>query len=225
MSEQLPTLSTPGSGGIPVWIVDNNRNFCLVLSEALNRTGRVDCSRYFFSSLHAIHELQAGAEPPAVILLDIKMPEMTGVEAITPLRKLAPSAKIIMLTSYDLDRNIKLSLAKGASGYLLKSSTPGEIVQAIESAEKGGAPIDPFVTRRMVRAFAPQPSGGETYDLSPREREILRLVAEGMGSNRVAERLGISRPTVDTHVRNIFEKLGVHNRHAMVAKAVRERLI
>jgi DNA-binding NarL/FixJ family response regulator len=225
VSDELPGCPAAGFSRIPVWMIDNNSNFCLVLSEALNRSGSVECARYFLSCRHALQELEKGAGPPAVILLDIKMPEMTGVEAIVPLKKLAPSARIIMLTSYDLDRNIQISLKRGASGYLLKSSTPAEIIHAIEAVQKGGAPIDPLIARKVMQAYVASDAEESAYRLSHREQEILRYVAEGLGTAEVAKRLGISHATVDTHVRNIFGKLGVHNRHAMVAKAIRERLI
>lgn len=210
---------------IPVWIVDNNKNFCVVLSEALNRSKTVRCTRYSFSCRSAIQDLEQERERPEVILLDIKMPEMSGLEALPRFKKLSPQTKIVMLTSYDFDRDIQTAIERGASGYLLKSATPADVIRAIETSRAGGAPIDPMIAKRMMNTFATPVPPGSTHNLSPREQEILRCLAEGVGTQEVAKKFSISEYTVETHIRNIFEKLGVHNRHAMVAKAIRERLI
>jgi DNA-binding NarL/FixJ family response regulator len=210
---------------ISVWIVDDNKSFCVVLSEALNRSHSINCERYFHSSRMAIESLETGTNPPQVILLDIKMPGTKGVDAIALIKRIAISTDIIMLTSYDFDMDIRTSLKRGAAGYLLKSSQPSDIIRAIETVKKGGTPIDPMIAQRMTDAYIAEKSGGDSYNLSAREREVIRWITQGLNSSEVAQRLSITYNTVETHIKNIFHKLNVSNRHAMVAKAIKERLV
>ncbi|MBN1396458.1 MAG: response regulator transcription factor [Bacteroidetes bacterium] len=210
---------------ISVWIVDDNKSFCVVLSEALNRSNSITCDRYFHSSRQAIEFLETNNHPPQVILLDIKMPGTKGVDAIESIKRIAPSTNIIMLTSYDFDTDIRTSLKRGASGYLLKSSQPMDIIRAIQTVQKGGTPLDPMITQRMTDAFIAENPESDAYNLSAREREVIRWISQGMNSAEVAQQLSITYNTVETHIKNIFHKLNVSNRHAMVAKAIKERLI
>jgi DNA-binding NarL/FixJ family response regulator len=210
---------------ISVWIVDDNKSFCIVLSEALNRSNSIVCERYFHSSRQAIEYLETSNNPPQVILLDIKMPGTKGVDAIALLKRIAVSTDIIMLTSYDFDTDIRTSLKRGAAGYLIKSSQPHDIIRAIETVQKGGTPLDPMITHRMTDAFIAENPESDAYDLSAREREVIRWISQGLNSAEVAKQLSITYNTVETHIKNIFHKLNVSNRHAMVAKAIKERLV
>jgi DNA-binding NarL/FixJ family response regulator len=210
---------------ISVWIVDDNKSFCVVLSEALNRSSGIFCEKYFHSCRLALENLETTNHPPQVILLDIKMPSMKGVDAIELFKRIVPSVNIIMLTSYDFDMDIRTSLKRGAAGYLLKSSQPLDIIRAIETVQKGGTPIDPMITQRMTDAYLAGKPESDAYNLSAREREVVRWITQGLNSSEVAQQLSITYNTVETHIKNIFHKLNVSNRHAMVAKAIKERLI
>jgi DNA-binding NarL/FixJ family response regulator len=161
---------------------------------------------------------------PRVILLDIKMPQMSGLDAIATIKRLDPDIRIIMLTSHDLDENIRTAMNRGASGYLLKSSTPEEIIHAIENVEKGGTPLDPMVTKRIMHVFLGQ-NEENPYHLTRRERLILQSVAAGETTLEIATELKLSIYTVETHVKNIYQKLNVHSRQELVTKANKERLI
>jgi DNA-binding NarL/FixJ family response regulator len=209
---------------IPVWIIDDNKGFCLILSEALNQSETVECQKSFHSCRSAIQALTTEDSPPTAILLDIKMPRMSGLDAITTIKRITPATQIIMLTSYDLDENIRTAMNRGAAGFLLKSSSPADIITAIEKVQQGGSPLDPMVTKRVMGAFL-----GETeenrYRLTRREKDILRCVAGGLTTLQVAKRLNLSYYTVDTHLKNIFQKLDVHNRQGLVTKAHKERLV
>jgi DNA-binding NarL/FixJ family response regulator len=153
------------------------------------------------------------------------MPKMSGLDAITSIKTLTPATQIIMLTSYDLDENIRTAVSRGASGYLLKSSTPSDIINAIEKVQKGGSPLDPMITKRMMEAFLAQRSVENRYDLTSREKDILECLASDLTVQEVASKLSLSYFTVDTHIKNIYQKLDVHNRHGLVTKASKERLI
>ena len=212
------------SGRIPVWIIDDNAGFCLVLSEALNQSSTIVCPRFFHTCRTALEALSEEDSPPSVILLDIKMPRMSGLDAITSIKKITPATHIIMLTSFDLDKNIRTAINRGASGYLLKSSTPNDIINAIEKVRIGGSPLDAMITQRVMKAFLGE-NDEDPYQLTKREKDILRFVASGLTTLEVAHKLSLSYYTVDTHLKNIFQKLNVHNRHGLVTKANKERLI
>jgi DNA-binding NarL/FixJ family response regulator len=152
------------------------------------------------------------------------MPRMSGLDAITSIRKITPATHIIMLTSYDLDMNIRTAMNRGASGYLLKSSTPADIINAIEKVQIGGSPLDAMITQRVMKAFLGE-NDEDPYQLTKREKDILRFVAGGLTTLELAHKLNLSYYTVDTHLKNIFQKLNVHNRHGLVTKANKERLI
>ncbi len=210
---------------INVWIIDDTESFCIILSEALNRSSTVLCSQYMLSCRSAIKELQNDVEPPTVILLDIKMPGVSGIDGIIPLKKNSPGSYIIMLTSHDSDSEIKLAMKRGANGYLLKTSTTADIIRSIESAVQGGMPFDSSITKKFMDAYIGSKNEESTYNLSEREKGIVKLFAEGLSTEEISQKLFISFNTVNTHRRNIFAKLDVHTRHGLVVKAYKERLI
>jgi DNA-binding NarL/FixJ family response regulator len=209
---------------ITVWIIDDNKGFSLVLSEALNQSETVVCTKCFTTCRTAIAALSAEESPPSVILLDIKMPRMSGLDAISMMLGISPATHIIMLTSFDLDEHIRTAMNRGAAGYLLKASSPTDIISAIEKVQKGGAPLDAMITQRVMKAFLGQ-NNESSYNLTRREQDILRHVASGLTTLETAHNLNLSYYTVDTHLKNIFQKLDVHNRHGLVIKANKERLI
>src|SRR5450759_118809 len=210
---------------IQVWIIDDNKNFCLVLAANLNKSLSVAFKRYYHSCKSAINDLETESSPPGVILLDIKMSAMNGLDAIAPIRKLSPATNIIMLTSYDLDENIRTAMKRGASGYLLKSSSPDDIVRAIESVQVGGMPLDPLITRKMMESFVGWDDEENIYNLSPREKEVLKLVTQGLNNMEISQKLYISRFTVETHDKNIFHKLDIHDRQKLVVNALKSLIV
>ena len=210
---------------ISTWIVDDNKNFCLVLAANLNKSKTVDCQRYYQSCKTLLRDFETEVSPPSVILLDIKMPVMNGLDAIIPIKRFSPASNIIMLTSYDLDENIRLAMKRGASGYLLKTASPDEIVRAIESVQQGGLPLDPTITKKMMAAYVGWEDEENAYNLSRRERDVLKLVTQGMNNVEIAQKLCISRFTVETHLRNIFHKLDIHSRQKLLVKAIKDRIV
>ena len=214
-----------GQDKISVWIVDDNKSFCLVLAANLNKSTTVDCQKYYHSCKNLLHDLETELSPPSVVLLDIKMPAMSGLDAILELKTLSPGTSIIMLTSYDLDEDIRLAMKRGASGYLLKSSSADEIVRAIESVVEGGMPLDATITKKMMASYVGWNESENSYNLSPREKEVLKLASEGLNNSEIAERLFISRYTAQTHMKNIFHKLDIHNRQKLLAKVHKDRII
>jgi DNA-binding NarL/FixJ family response regulator len=155
-----------------------------------------------------------------VILLDLDLPGVRGVKGIPMLREAFPQAKILVLTVYDHKPVVLEALAAGASGYLLKADHIQTILRGIDETVAGGAPLNSHIARMILTTFkAVRPAHPET-DLTSRERETLALLAKGLIKKEIADQLGVSYHTVDTHVRNIYGKLHVHNLSGAVAKAI-----
>lgn len=208
-----------------VWIVDDNDFYCFVLSHVLNESGKVDCSRTFTNPEQALLALKSELSPPDVVLLDVNMPQMSGVEMIGEIKRLIPSAHIIMLTVNDFDDTVKVAIKNGADGYLLKSLSVEAVIKAVESVMSGGAPYDPMIVQKILRIFSLQPESHPDYGLTPRETEILQFLVKGYTMPTIAEKLSITYATVNSHLKSIHTKLSVHSRSEVVAKALKEGLI
>jgi DNA-binding NarL/FixJ family response regulator len=160
-----------------------------------------------------------GEKKPNVVLMDINLPGISGVEAVKRLKPALPETQFVMLTVYEDADHIYNALAAGASGYMLKQTPREELLSALEDVHRGGSPMTSNIARKVVQSFrqAPDgPCGGE--GLSPREQEVLDLLAQGYLYKEIAERLNISVPTVNTYVRRMYEKLHVRSRAQAVAK-------
>jgi DNA-binding NarL/FixJ family response regulator len=166
---------------------------------------------------------------PDVILLDVRMPRRTGVEACRAIKEAVPSAKIIMLTVSDEEADLYESVKNGASGYLLKDSSIEEVAQAVRVVNEGQSLISPSMAVKLIDEFKqmskPEREQGPALRLTERELEVLRLVAKGLNNREVAKELFISENTVKNHVRNILEKLQLHSRMEAVMYAMREKLL
>jgi DNA-binding NarL/FixJ family response regulator len=168
-------------------------------------------------------------QPPDVLLLDLGLPGMSGLEGMAPLKAAAPQMRIVVLTSFDDSPRIFKAICAGASGYLLKSADLDRITGAILEAQTGGSPMSPMVATAVLTRFSQLATGKETgpardYGLTARERETLLGLVDGLTMKEIADRLGLSYHTIDGYVRSIYSKLHVSSRASAVAKTVRERL-
>jgi DNA-binding NarL/FixJ family response regulator len=155
---------------------------------------------------------------PEVVLMDLNLPQMSGIECIRRLKDVRPAIQVIVLTVYEDSEHIFRALKAGASGYLLKRAEPEEVLNAITDAREGGAPMSSQVARRVVHSFHESAPGAENTDLTERENEILSLLSKGFANKEIADKLAISTPTVRTHLRHIYEKLHVRSRTEAVAR-------
>ncbi|MDB6023945.1 MAG: DNA-binding response regulator [Verrucomicrobiales bacterium] len=165
-------------------------------------------------------------EWPDVILMDINLPKMSGIECVSKLKVLRPALQIIMVTVYIENEKIFQSMVAGASGYLIKQTPPAEILEAISDVHRGGSPMSSHIARKLVQYVAQVAQvarPAEKMELSPREHEILCLLAKGYQYKEIAESLTISVETVRTHLRNIYEKLHVRSRTEAVVKFLEQK--
>jgi DNA-binding NarL/FixJ family response regulator len=163
----------------------------------------------------AVH--RARHRSPDVVLMDVRMPELDGIAATTELLAVAPEVKVLILTTFETDEYILGALRAGASGFLLKRSSPEQLVAAIHTVAEGEALLSPSVTRRLIDRVSVQPLIGDENDprlaeLTPREREVLELIAQGLSNAEIAEALVVERTTVKTHVKRVLMKLGARDR-------------
>lgn len=163
---------------------------------------------------------------PSVILMDIGLPGISGIEGIRRVKAIAPATRILMLTIHEDDAQVFQALCTGADGYLLKRSSPSEIIRAIDDVMNGGAPITASIARKVIhmfRDYAPKP--GMSVELTQREQEILSALVDGLDYKQIAQRLFISLDTVRNHIRHVYEKLHVHSKSEAVSKALKQRLV
>ena len=183
----------------------------------IDRSERCACVAAFGSAEEALARLPSLEAD--VVLMDIQLPGMSGIECIRELKSRQPGLQIMMLTVFEDHDRIFQSLAAGASGYLLKQTPPGKLLEAIAELHRGGAPMSTQIARRVVETFQqPVPNAGTTARLSPREKEIIERLGQGYLYKEIAEQLGISVETVRTHIHNTYEKLHVRTRTEAVMK-------
>lgn len=209
-----------------IWVVEDHPSFRRTLARVLNAERDMRCSREFNSCELALQALdtEKGCEPD-VILLDVGLPGMSGLEGIRHFRDRLPEAQVIILTVFEDDEKIFQAICAGASGYLLKTAGANMIVQAIHDALSGGSPMNPRIARRVLEMFSRLAPKKADYGLSEREKEILQHMVEGLIKKEIADRLQLSVHTVDTYLRRIYEKLEVNTRTGAVAKALKEGLV
>lgn len=210
---------------IEVVVIEDNRLFRKTLVDFINQSSEMFCKYDFISSEDAIENMKSNEIDPSIILLDIGLPGMNGIEAIPILKNISPSAKIIMLTIQDDNESIFQAICNGASGYLLKDSSSDKILNAVQEVLIGGAPMNSSIAYKVLEMFKNFIPEKKDYNLSSREIEILQLLVEGLPKKIIADRLSISYHTVDSHLRKIYEKLKVHSASSAVAKALKENLI
>lgn len=207
-----------------ILIIEDNKNYSQALYELVNSTDTYCCKHVFESCEEALELIQKDYCPD-VILLDIELKGMNGVEGILEFKKIIPSTDIIIITIYDDDENIFNAICNGASGFLLKNSSPEKIISSIEEVISGGAPMNGEVAKRVLKMFTRFKPAHNDYKLTDREKEILGLLAEGLTKKQISKKKFLSYHTVDTHVKNIYLKLHVNSRGLAVAKSIKENLI
>jgi DNA-binding NarL/FixJ family response regulator len=220
----MQTAKTPPEEGKELWVVEDDALYRKTISQLLHEVEGIRCDHSFSRCEDALRALDT--EPaPDVILMDLGLPGMNGIEGTKRVREISPATRVIILTIHEDNEKIFDALCAGASGYLLKSSPPEEIEHAMMEVLRGGAPINAQIARKMLAMFTRLAGPSSPNPLTVREREILKLMVDGLTKKQIAEQIILSYHTIDTHIKNIYAKLQVHTRGGAVAKALTDRLL
>ncbi|MBP7142283.1 MAG: response regulator transcription factor [Opitutaceae bacterium] len=209
-----------------VWLVEDNTAFSRVIARMIDAISGMSCTAKFCRCEDALAQLESPAVvPPNIVLLDVGLPGMSGLDGIARIRELSPSTQVVILTVFDDDEKIYRAICAGASGYLLKGAAMDDLAAALRQAVLGGAPMAPRVARRVLEMFSRlAPKENLAMALSPRERQVVEGMAAGLTNKEIAAKLGLSAHTTDGYTRQIYEKLHVKSRSGAVAKAMHNRL-
>jgi len=209
---------------VRVAIVEDQREVREGLRALVNGAPDFACAGEYRTMEEALADV--GRIEPHLVLADLGLPGMSGIDGIRELRERYPSMPILALTIYDDNDRVFDALCAGASGYLLKNTPPARLIESLREAMGGGAPMSPEVARRVVRLFRDfRPPRRASYHLTPQESQLLRLLVEGHHYKTAADVMEISVNTVSFHLKNIYGKLRVHSKSEAVAKAIREGLV
>lgn len=206
----------------PVWLIEDNASLRRNVARVVDSVPGFRCTLLLHRCEDAITRLIAATAPlPAIVLLDVGLPGMSGLDGIAHIKAAAPTAQIVMLTVFEDDEKIYRAICAGASGYLLKSASLAEIAAALREVAAGGSPMTPRVARRVLEMFTRLAPQRAAQPLSPRQRQVIELMAEGLTNKQIAAQLSLSVHTVVEHVGDIYGKLHVNTRAGAVANAVR----
>jgi len=202
---------------IAVSIVEDNAQLRNTLARVIGRAEGFRCVSHYGDAETALEALPK--DRPEVVLMDINLPEINGVECVRRLKQCLPEIQVVMLTVYEDTENIFNALTAGAAGYLLKRSKSAELLEAIREVHRGGSPMTTHIARKVTQSFQrTTPAGRGTESLSEREQEVLDCLSQGFLYKEIADKLGISYETVHTYIRRIYEKLQVRTRTEAVAR-------
>ena len=210
---------------IRVTIFEDNTNLRRGLTTLINGTEGFECAGAFGNCDKLLKNI-AETEPD-VVLMDIEMPGMSGIDAVKIMKPQFPGVKILMETIFEDDEKVFHSICNGAEGYILKNTPPSQILEAIKEIHEGGAPMTPSIASKVLAMFKSGAafSKDESYNLTEREMEVLKLLVDGMSYKLIAEKCFVSIDTVSTHVKNIYKKLQVHSKSEAVAKAIKRNIV
>lgn len=207
-------------------LFEDNKHLRDSLYFLINTSAEFECIAAFPDTRHALQHVRHFK--PDVIMTDIEMPVMNGIDTTRLIKSEYPGMKILVLTVFEDKEKIFQALCAGGSGYILKNSTPQQILQALMDTYKGGSPLSPSVAKLVVQFFQlnmPVATTTDDYNLTPKEKELLECLADGKSYKMIADKMGISLETVKTHIKSVYRKLHVNSSHEAVAKVIRQRIV
>lgn len=210
---------------IRVVLFDDNTQLRESMFNFVDASEGFTCAGAFANCNDVVAKIEA--TQPDVVLMDIEMPLISGIDAVKMIKQHFPGIKILMQTIFEEDDKIFQSICNGAEGYILKNTAPEEILESIREIHEGGAPMTPAIALKVMRMFKQNLSADkdESFHLSSREKEILKCLVEGMSYKMIADSCFISTETVSGHIKNIYKKLQVHSKSEAVAKAIKGKIV
>ena len=209
---------------IRVAVIEDRREIREGLAALINGTEGYRCTGAFRSMEQALAEISATL--PDIVLVDIGLPGMSGIDGIRILKERHPTFQFLVLTIHDDDERVFDAICAGACGYLLKRTAPARLLESLKEVTEGGAPMSPEVARKVIKLFREiRPPKHADYQLTPHQIRLLKLLADGHNYKTAAAQLGVTVDTIAFHLRHIYEKLQVHSKSEAVAKALRDRII
>ena len=213
---------------VRVTIFEDNKKYRDSLSVLIDGSPGFSLAGAFEDGRDAVAKISKSQ--PDVILMDIEMPGANGIEALLEIKKAYPAINVLMQTVFEDDNTIFEAICSGASGYILKNTPPARILEAIMETYQGGAAMSPVIAKKVLHLMhlqnrQPEVVAAQSFDLTPREKEILSHMVNGMSYKMIADRCGITFETVRTHINNIYKKLHVATMTEAVAKAIRQRIV
>lgn len=204
-------------------IFEDNKKFRESLEFTIVTTSDMELCGSFEDTTRLLQKIEA--LQPDVVLMDINIPGKNGIEAVKEIKENYPGVNVCMQTVFDDDDKIFASLCNGASGYILKNTAPEKVLQAIREVADGGSFFTPSVAKKVLQNFQQQPQQGEFVQLTGREKEILKLLVDGLSYKMIADKVTLSFHTIHTHLRNIYEKLHVNSKGEAINKAMKNKLV
>ncbi len=207
---------------VRIVLYEDNPDLSAGLSVLLKGTDGIDFKGAFMNCDHVLNEMKE--LQPTIVLMDIDMPGTNGLEGLKIIKSAFPEIEIIMLTVFDDNHHVFEAVCNGASGYILKTSSPAQIIQAIMDLHDGGAPMSPVIARKVLQLF-PKKSVQPDYELSPREKETLSFLVKGFSYKMIADEMNVTIHTVNAHIKKIYEKLHVHSNTGAITKSISEKIV
>jgi DNA-binding NarL/FixJ family response regulator len=210
---------------IRIVIYEDNRDLRESLQILLRGAGPFTVLGAFENCVNVVEQVRQFA--PELVLMDIDMPQVDGLQGLTLIKQYFPNIQVLMLTIFEDDQHVFEAICRGAVGYLLKETPPYKLIEALQDAYRGGSPMTSHIARKVLRLFTHRllPPAPNEYSLSPREKDILTGLVQGNSYKMIAAHFGISIDTVRAHIKKVYEKLQVHSQTEAVSKAIREGLV
>jgi DNA-binding NarL/FixJ family response regulator len=206
-----------------VVIFDDNVTLRASLALLINDTSEFEVIGSFDDGFEVLEDIENAS--PDIVLMDINMPRVNGIEAVRRIKKIYPEQPILMLTAFDDDKNIFNAIAAGANGYILKNAKPEKLLFAMQEVMEGGAPLTPSIAKKVLAHLQSSNEQQEEFNLNPKEKEVIGHLVYGLPYKQIADRMNITYSTVRHHMKNIYRKLHVASMTEVVATAIKNKLV
>jgi DNA-binding NarL/FixJ family response regulator len=210
---------------INVWILEDHEVFAKQVRRLINDEDDMTCPHHFTTAADLYEKLRFTSESPDLLLLDIGLPRRDGIEVLGDLRRIMPNLKVVILTSFDDREKVYRAICSGASGYLLKSADPEEILAGIRDVIHGSSALSSPIAKMILEGFSRYGPVESIEPLTTREEDVLRYLVKGLIKKEIADQLAISQHTVDMHLRSVYRKLHVRSQTEAVSKALRQGIV